>query len=103
MGPLQQLFAQLMAQQETVGRDPRNVDTREPQSYSDFVRLFGQPPASAQPNMPYREAQQAGPAPPTGKDASEALLFYPGRNVIESPPEVRGKLAGMYSRSQRGQ
>lgn len=71
MGPIQLLFAKLLGErqaQEPMPQDPRNVDRREPESYSDFVRLFGQPPVSRTPPvMPFRDREQAGPSPPVGR------------------------------------
>lgn len=52
----------------TLAPDPRNVDRREPESYSDFVRLFGHPPVSrVTPEMPFRDRMQEGPSPPVGR------------------------------------
>ncbi len=71
MGPIQLLFAKLLAEkqaQDTLAPDPRNMDRREPESQSDFSRLFGQPPASRTPPvMPFRDRMQEGPSPPVGR------------------------------------
>jgi hypothetical protein len=53
---------------DVIPPDPRNVDRREPESYSDFVRLFSQPPVRRDiPEMPFRDREQAGPSPPVGR------------------------------------
>ena len=79
MGPIQALFAQLMAQRqrETLAPDPRNVDSRSPESYSDFVRLFSQPAQYPQPAMPFRMPEQAGPEPPVNR--ARISQMYEGR------------------------
>lgn len=68
MGPIQALFAKFLAEQQGLAPDPRNVDRREPESYSDFVRLFSQPPVNrTPPAMSFRDRMQDGPSPPVGR------------------------------------
>lgn len=70
-GPLQQLFARLLAtrQAEELAPDPRNARVqREPPFYSDYARFYSTPvDRTAPPPMAFRRAEQEGPAPPLGR------------------------------------
>lgn len=74
MGPLQAMFAQLLArrqQEEQMAPDPRFRGREFPPFYAppSDVSAFYQSPVdrSAPPILPFRDQEQAGPAPPVGR------------------------------------
>jgi hypothetical protein len=72
-GPIQLLFEQMLArkQQEEMAPDPRLRGREFPPPYappSDVSAFYGSDVnRSAPPVMPFREQEQAGPAPPLGR------------------------------------
>lgn len=70
MGPLQMLFAKLLADraQGDMPADPRARGMQSPPFYSDYNAFYRQPvDRTGVGPMPFRMPDQAGPEPPVGR------------------------------------